>query len=120
MKINKGDIILICILFATLCLFAINEFNILIGLEQISGNFTNLFAVIFGGELLTFAIYKIGMNKYDSKKEVDLVKYNPANMTNSKAIQEIEKDMKEIEEMEKEKQEDNKEGKQINEQINES
>lgn len=96
MKINKGDIILICILFATLCLFIANEFNILVGLEQISGNFTTLFAVIFGGELLTFAIYKIGMNKYDSKKEVDLVKYDLTN--NIKAIQEIEKDIKEIEE----------------------
>ena len=36
------------------------------------------------------------MNKYNSKKEVDLVKYDPAN--NIKAIQEIEKDIKEIEE----------------------
>ena len=96
MKINKGDVILICILFATLCLFAANEFNILVGLEQISGNFTTLFSVIFGGELLTFAIYKIGMNKYDSKKEVDLIKYNPTN--NIKAVQEIENDIKEIEE----------------------
>lgn len=96
MKINKGDIILICILFATLCLFAINEFNILAGLEQVSGNFTTLFAVIFGGELLTFAIYKIGMNKYDSKKQVELIKYDPTN--NIKAIQEIERDIKEIEE----------------------
>ena len=111
MKINKGDVILLCILFATLCLFAANEFNILAGLEQISGNFTNLFAVIFGGELLTFAIYKIGMNKYDSKKEVDLVKYDPANVTNSKAIQEIEKD---LEELRKEEQENTK-GKHSNE-----
>lgn len=105
MRINKGDVILLCILFATLCLFVANEFNILAGLEQISGNFTNLFAVIFGGELLTFAIYKIGMNKYDSKKEVDLVKYDPANMANSKAVQEIEKDM---EELRKEEQEEKK------------
>lgn len=112
MKINKGDIILICILFATLCLFAINEFNILAGLEQISGNFTTLFSVIFGGELLTFAIYKIGMNKYNSKKEVDLVKYDPAN--NIKAIQEIEKDMKEIEEKQ------TSEGKHTNGEIKES
>ena len=112
MKINKGDIILICILFATLCLFAINEFNILAGLEQVSGNFTTLFAVIFGGELLTFAIYKIGMNKYNSKKEVDLVKYDPAN--NIKAIQEIEKDIKEIEEKQA------SEGKHTNGEIKES
>lgn len=111
MHINKGDIILICILFATLCLFAVNEFNILAGLEQISGNFTVLFSVIFGGELLTFAIYKIGMNKYDSKKEVELVKYDPANMQNSKAVQEIEKDIAEIEKAE----EDDKKGRHSNE-----
>ena len=112
MKINKGDVILICILFATLCLFAANEFNILMGFEQISGNFTTLFAVIFGGELLTFAIYKIGMNKYDSKKEVDLVKYDPKN--NIIAIQEIENDIKEIEEKK------STEGKHVNEQVHES
>lgn len=94
MKLNKGDVILICILFATLCLFLINEFNILAGLEQISGNFTTLFSIIFGGELLTFAIYKIGMNKYDTKREIDLVKYDPIN--NTRPIQEIENDIQEL------------------------
>lgn len=34
MKINKGDVILVCILFATLCFFAVNEFNILAGVSQ--------------------------------------------------------------------------------------
>ena len=34
MKFNKGDAILLCILFATLILFAVNEFNILAGLSQ--------------------------------------------------------------------------------------
>lgn len=37
MKINKGDIILLCILFATLVLFVVNEFNILAGLPQFDG-----------------------------------------------------------------------------------
>lgn len=69
MRVNKGDIILVCILFATLTLFAVNEFNILAGFEQFSGNFTTLFAIIFGGELLSFAIYKIGMAKYKTKDE---------------------------------------------------
>ena len=34
MKFNKGDAILLCILFATLCFFAVNEFNILVELPQ--------------------------------------------------------------------------------------
>ena len=34
MKLNKGDAILLCILFATLCFYAVNEFNILAGLSQ--------------------------------------------------------------------------------------
>jgi hypothetical protein len=69
MKPNKGDVILICILFATLSFFVVNEFNILAGFEQFSSNFTTLFAIIFGGELLSFALYKIGMAKYKPKDE---------------------------------------------------
>jgi hypothetical protein len=34
MKFNKGDVILLCILFATLVLYAVDEFNILVGLPQ--------------------------------------------------------------------------------------
>ena len=69
MKPNKGDVILVCILFATLSFFVVNEFNILTGFEQFSSNFTTLFAIIFGGELLSFAIYRIGMAKYRPKDE---------------------------------------------------
>ena len=69
MKINKGDIILICILVATFVFFAINEFNILIGVSQFDSSFASLFGIIFGGELLSFAIYKIGMAKYQTQDD---------------------------------------------------
>ena len=90
MKINKGDIILLCILFATLCFFAINEFNILAGLSQYDSSFTTWFGIIFGGELLTFAIYRIGMAKYESQQAVGLAKYDPLKNTNT--IEQIKQD----------------------------
>lgn len=94
MKINKGDVILLCILFATFVLFAVNEFNILAGLTQFDTPAWTLFGVIFGGELLSFAIYKIGMAKYDTKDEKGTIK-------------QIEKDIEEIkEEQEKEQEEE--------------
>ena len=99
MKINKGDVILICILIATFVFFAINELNIFLGLEQYDSSFTTLFGVIFGGELLSFAIYKIGMAKYDSQQKVGLAKYD----INSSVVQEIEEDAKEIEELQEKK-----------------
>lgn len=64
MKMNKGDVILLLILFATVALFGINEFNILGGYEQITDSGWTIFGVIFGGELLTFALYRVGMQKY--------------------------------------------------------
>lgn len=69
MKMNKGDAILLCILFATFVLFAVNEFNILAGADQFDTSAWTVFGVIFGGELLSFAIYKIGKAKYETKDE---------------------------------------------------
>lgn len=101
MKMNKGDVILICILIATLMFFAINEFNILIGKSQFDGSFTALFGVIFGGELLSFAVYRIGMAKYEGQRDVGLVKYDPSNKNNT--IQQLESDIDELEKQQAEK-----------------
>lgn len=96
MKLNKGDVILICILFATLCFFAINEFNILAGIDQYDSSFVTLFGAIFAGELLSFAIYKIGMAKYEGKRDAELAKYEV--MNNNGTINQIIEDINEIEE----------------------
>lgn len=111
MKINKGDVILLCILFATLCLFAINEFNILAGLSQFDTPAWTLFGIIFGGELLSYAIYKIGMAKYEGQKDVGLAKYDV--LSNNSTIKQIEEDIEEIE------NEKAKKGKHSEQQINE-
>ena len=95
MKLNKGDVILICILIATGIFFIVNEYNIINGFSQFDGNFTTLFGLIFGGELLTFAIYRIGMAKYDTQKTVTEIKYDPTK--NTVAIDQIERDIQEIE-----------------------
>lgn len=95
MKLNKGDVILICILLATGLFFLMNEYNIINGFSQFDSSFTTLFGVIFGGELLTFAIYRIGMAKYDTKKEIEMVKYEPTR--NTEAINQIERDIEQIE-----------------------
>ena len=94
MKMNKGDVILICILLATIAFFAINEFNIMNNLPQFESSFTTLFAVIFGGELLSFAIYKIGTAKYEGQKEIGLAKYIP--FKNSETIKKIEEDVEKL------------------------
>ena len=101
MKFNKGDAILLCILFATFVLYAVNEFNILVGLSQFDTPAWTIFGVIFGGELLSFAIYKIGMAKYETKDEKG-------------TIHQIEQDIEEL------KEEKTAEGKHLNEQIHES
>lgn len=67
MQINKGDIILICILIATFLIFGITEYNIINGYEQFDSSAWTAFIAIFGGELLTFALYKIGKAKYQPK-----------------------------------------------------
>jgi len=69
MHINKGDVILICILLATFMIFGATEFNIINGYEQFSEDAWMAFTAIFGGELLTFALYKVGKAKYSSKNE---------------------------------------------------
>lgn len=109
MKMNKGDVILICILIATFVFFAVNEFNILAGVSQYDSAFVTLFGVIFGGELLSFAIYKIGMAKYEGKRDAELAKYIP--LKNNETIKKIEEQMEKIEEEQAQK------GKHVNEQV---
>ena len=108
MKMNKGDAILICILLATFVFFAINEFNILVGISQYDSSFVTLFGVIFGGELLSFAIYKIGMAKYEGKRDVELAKYIP--IKNSDIVNKINNEIEQIE-----LQEEEQKGKHVNE-----
>lgn len=111
---NKGDAILICILLATLMFFAINEFNILAGLSQFDSSFTTLFGIIFGGELLSFAIYKIGKAKYESHTEVGLAMAEYLPEKNNTTIKKISEEVKEIEANMEQR------GKHSNEQINQS
>lgn len=108
MKMNKGDAILICILLATFVFFAINEFNILIGISQYDSSFVTLFGVIFGGELLSFAIYRIGMAKYEGKRDAELAKYIP--IKNSDIVNKINNEIEQIE-----LQEEEQKGKHVNE-----
>lgn len=110
MKMNKGDVILICILLATLMFFAINEFNILLGLTQFDGSFTTLFGIIFGGELLSFAIYKIGTAKYESQEKVGITKYSV--VKNADTVRKIEEAIEQAE------NETEQKGKHANEQVN--
>lgn len=57
---NKGDIILIVILLASLAFFGADAYFILHGYDQwIAGAWT-CFGIVFGGELLSFALYRIG------------------------------------------------------------
>ena len=65
-----------------------------------------MFGVIFGGELLSFAIYKVGMAKYEGQRDIGMVKYDPQN--NNTTIQQLEKDIEELQEQK---------GKQTNEQT---
>lgn len=75
-------------MIATFVFFTINEFNILIGVSQFDSSFASLFGIIFGGELLSFAIYKIGMAKYQTQD-------------NKGTIEQIENDIEEEEEKQK-------------------
>lgn len=73
MRINKGDVILLFIFFATFLIFGLTEYNIINGYEQFDGSAWTAFTVIFGGELLTFALYKIGKAKYQPKEHNTVV-----------------------------------------------
>jgi len=73
MRINKGDIILLFILVATFIIFGVTEYNIIHGYEQFSDSAWTAFMAIFGGELLTFALYKIGKAKYRPKDNNEIV-----------------------------------------------
>ena len=72
MRLNKGDIILLLILLATVLLFGVNELNILGGYEQLTDAGWTIFGVIFGGELLTFALYRVGMQKYSDSSSQEI------------------------------------------------
>ena len=76
MKINKGDIILIIILLATFAMFGITEFNIINGYEQLESSAWTAFIAIFGGELLTFCLYKVGKAKYQPKDTEEIEEEN--------------------------------------------
>ena len=73
MKINKGDVILLFIFVATFLIFGMTEYNILHGYEQLDSSAWTAFIAIFGGELLTFALYKIGKAKYQPKENDQVV-----------------------------------------------
>ncbi len=73
MKINKGDVILLFIFIATFLIFGITEYNIIHGYEQLDSSAWTAFMAIFGGELLTFALYKIGKAKYQPKDNNQVV-----------------------------------------------
>ena len=73
MQINKGDIILLFILITTFIIFGVTEYNIIHGYEQFSDSAWTAFMAIFGGELLTFALYKIGKAKYRPKDNNEIV-----------------------------------------------
>lgn len=60
---NKGDAILIVILMATLVFFGVNQWNIVQGFDQFTAGAWTTWAVVFGGELLSFAIYKVGKGR---------------------------------------------------------
>lgn len=60
---NKGDVILTVILLATLAFFGVNQWNIVNGLDQFTAGAWTTWAVVFGGELLSFAIYKVGKGR---------------------------------------------------------
>ncbi len=73
MQINKGDVILLFIFVATFLIFGATEYNIINGYEQFDSSAWTAFIAIFGGELLTFALYKIGKAKYLPKTFSDVV-----------------------------------------------
>lgn len=73
MQINKGDIILLFIFIATFIIFGVTEYNIIHGYEQFSDSAWTAFMAIFGGELLTFALYKVGTTKYRPKEPSQLI-----------------------------------------------
>ena len=73
MQINKGDVILLFIFFATFLIFGVTEFNIIHGYEQFSDSAWTAFMAIFGGELLTFALYKIGKAKYKPREDEEVI-----------------------------------------------
>lgn len=60
---NKGDVILAVILLATLGFYGMNQWNIVNGLDQFTAGAWTTWAVVFGGELLSFAIYKVGKGR---------------------------------------------------------
>lgn len=65
MSWNKGDTILCAILAATIAFFGADLWLIVHGLEQWASGAWTCFAVVFGGELLSFALYRVGKGRND-------------------------------------------------------
>lgn len=57
---NKGDVILIVILTASAAAVGLNEWNIIHDYEQFSSYEWQFLQALLAGELLFFAIYKVG------------------------------------------------------------
>lgn len=60
LTLNKGDLILLVILAATAALYGLNEWNIVHGYQQWDSGAWTTWSVLFGGELMAFALKKIG------------------------------------------------------------
>lgn len=67
-RVNKGDVILLVILAATALVFAVDEWNVLHGYEQLAGSAWTCFGVVFGGELMAFALKKVGEAAAEAKR----------------------------------------------------
>lgn len=60
MTVNKGDVILLVILAATAALYGLNEWNIVHGYAQWDSGAWTTWSILFGGELMAFALKKVG------------------------------------------------------------
>lgn len=68
LRVNKGDVILLVILAATALMYGVNEWNILHGYDQLSSSAWTTFGLVFGGELLAFALKKVGDSMAEAKR----------------------------------------------------
>jgi len=67
-RVNKGDVILAVILGACLLMFGGNEWNITHGFEQFTSSAWTCFGVVFGGELMAFAVKKAAEAMAEAKR----------------------------------------------------
>lgn len=57
---NKGDVILLVILGGTAAAFGLNQWNVMHGYAELNAYQWQFLTALFTGELLFFALYKIG------------------------------------------------------------